>query len=284
MARRRYRLDLRGGEVELGKKTWVMGVLNVTPDSFSDGGAYLRPDAAVAHGLALFQAGADVVDVGGESTRPGGAAAVAVDEECRRVLPVLRGLRERGAGLLSIDTTKAAVARAALDAGADLVNDVSGFRFDPAMAPLVAERRVPAVVMHLRGDFESMHREPRYANVVEEVAAELRDTLARAERAGVPRSSLIVDPGLGFAKDAGHSLELLRRLPELAALDRPLLVGPSRKSFIGRLLGLPVEGRLLGTAATVAACVLGGAHIVRVHDVPQMIEVTRVCDAIRGEG
>ena len=283
VARRRYRLRLRESEVELGRKTWLMGVLNVTPDSFFDGGAYFDPNAAVAHGLGLFEAGADIVDVGGESTRPNGAAAVAADEECRRVVPVIERLRERGAGPLSIDTTKAAVARAALDAGADIVNDVSGFRFDPAMAPLVAERGVPAVVMHLRGDFASMHREPRYADVLDEVAAELREALERGEKAGVPAARMIVDPGLGFAKDASHSLELLRRLPELAGLDRPVLVGPSRKSFIGRPLGLPAERRLLGTAAAVAACVLGGAHIVRVHDVAEMVEVAGVCDAIRGD-
>jgi len=267
-----------------------MGVLNVTPDSFSDGGRFLDPGAAVDHGLALFEAGADVVDVGGESTRPGGAAAVGDAEECRRVLPVIRALRDRGAGPLSVDTTKAAVARAALDAGADIVNDVSGFRFDPGMAPLLAERRVPAVVMHLRGDFAAMHREPRYDDVLAEVAAELRERLDLAEEAGMDREQVIVDPGLGFAKDAGHSLEVLRRLPELQELDRPVLVGPSRKSFIGEALrvpggaAVPAEERLMGTAAAVAACVLGGAHVVRVHDVHEMVQVARVCDAILAGG
>jgi len=263
-----------------------MGVLNVTPDSFSDGGRFTDPGAAVDHGLALFEAGADVVDVGGESTRPGGAFAVGEAEECRRVVPVIRALRDRGAGPLSVDTTKASVARAALDAGADIVNDVSGFSFDPEMAGLVAERGVPAVMMHLRGNFTDMHREPRYEDVVTEVRTELRDRLERAQESGVDRRQIIVDPGLGFAKDAGHSLEVLRRLPELAALDRPLLVGPSRKRFIGRALArdggddLPVEERLMGTAAAVAACVLAGAHVVRVHDVREMVQVARVCDAI----
>jgi len=260
-----------------------MGVLNVTPDSFSDGGLFADADAAIAHGLALFEAGADVVDVGGESTRPGGAARVEAAEERRRVVPVLRGLRARGAGPLSVDTTRAEVAAAALDAGADMLNDVSGLRFDPAMGPLAAERGVPIVLMHLRGDFPTMHREPRYRDVMAEVASELREALARAERSGLRREQTIVDPGLGFAKDAGHSLEVLRRLGELAALDRPVLVGPSRKSFIGRVLERPPEERLMGTAAAVAASVLGGAHVVRVHDVREMVDVARLCDAIRGD-
>lgn len=259
-----------------------MGVLNVTPDSFSDGGVYLRPEDAVVGGLALFEAGADVVDVGGESTRPGGATRLDAEEECRRVVPVVRGLRDRGAGPISVDTTKATVARAALDAGADLVNDVSGLRFDPALAPLVAERQVPVVVMHLRGDFSGMHCEPHYEDVMGEVVEELQEALARGEAAGIARERMIVDPGIGFAKDAGHSLEALRRLPELGALDRPVLVGPSRKSFLGKVLDRPVGDRIWGTAAAVAASVLGGAHIVRVHDVREMVQVARVCDAIAG--
>jgi len=279
--RKRYRLTLRGSECVLGDRTLVMGVVNVTPDSFSDGGQFLETDAAVARGLALFEAGADIVDVGGESTRPG-AARVGADEERRRVGPVIRDLRARGAGPISVDTTKAGVARAALDEGADIVNDVSGFRFDPEILPLLAERRVPAVVMHLRGTFADVHRAPSYADVMGEVKAELLESLQRGEAAGIPRELLLVDPGIGFAKDTGHSLEVLRRLPELAELDRPVLVGASRKSFLGRVLDLPVGERLFGTAAAVAASVLGGAHMVRVHDVKPMIEVVRVCDAILG--
>ena len=263
-----------------------MGVLNVTPDSFSDGGRFREHDAAVHHGLSLFEAGADVVDVGGESTRPGGASAVDDAEERRRVVPVIRALRDRGAGPLSVDTTKASVARADLDAGADIVNDVSGFAFDPGMARLVAERGVPAVIMHARGKFGDMHKDPHYLDVMTEIRDELRDRLKETEKAGIDPGQLIVDPGLGFAKSPAHSLEVLRRLPELAGLDRPLLVGPSRKSFIGRALRsadgteLPVGERLMGTAAAVAACVLAGAHMVRVHDVREMVQVARVCDAI----
>jgi dihydropteroate synthase len=278
-----HTLTLRGQPCALGARTWVMGVLNVTPDSFSDGGRFAAAEGAIEAGLAQFGEGADIVDVGGESTRPG-ATPVAADEEIRRVVPVVDALRRRHRGFVSIDTTKAAVARAALDAGADLVNDVSGLRFDPAMAPLLAERRVPAVVMHLRGDFAGMHRQPAYRDVAREVAQELGECLRDALRAGVERGQVLLDPGLGFAKDAGHTLELLRRLPELQALGCPLLVGPSRKSFIGRVLDLPAGERVFGTAAAVAASILAGAHVVRVHDVRPMVEVARVCDAILAAG
>jgi dihydropteroate synthase len=231
--------------------------------------------------MALFEQGADIVDVGGESTRPGDRKALDADEEIARIVPLIQALRDRGAGPMSVDTTKAAVAEAALDAGADIVNDVSAFTFDPALAALVARRGVPAVVMHLRGDFTAMHREPSYQDVMGEVVGELRQRIDAAEAAGVGRGQIIVDPGVGFAKNAAHSLEVLRRLPELEALDRPVLVGTSRKSFIGKVLDLPVGERLFGTAATVAACVLAGAHMVRVHDVKAMVEVARMCDAIR---
>jgi len=278
--RRLFRILLRGGPVVLGERTLVMGILNVTPDSFA-GGSHVAADQALAHGLRLFEDGADWLDVGGESTRPG-ALPVPPEEERRRVVPVIEALARRGAGPVSVDTTRAEVARAALDAGAAIVNDVSGFGYDPAMAELVAARGVPAVLMHLRGGFAEMHRAPAYGDVMAEVRAELAQALARAERAGVPREQTLVDPGIGFSKDAGHSLEALRRLAELQALERPVVVGPSRKSFIGRVLDLPVERRLMGTAAAVAACVMAGAHVVRVHDVREMVEVVRVCDAIRG--
>jgi dihydropteroate synthase len=281
-ARRLFHIPLRGAPVVLGERTLVMGILNLTPDSFAGFALAASLDAAVAHGLRLFEEGADWVDVGGESTRPG-AQPVPAAEEIRRVVPVVAALRRHGCGPLSVDTTKAEVARAALDAGCDLVNDVSGFGYDPAMASLVAERGVPAVLMHLRGRFGEMHQAPAYGDLMGEVTAELRAALERAAAAGVPREHTLVDPGIGFSKNAAHSLEALRRLPELQALERPILVGPSRKSFIGRVLDLPVEQRLLGTAAAVAACVLGGAHVVRVHDVAEMVEVVRVSDAIRGD-
>jgi dihydropteroate synthase len=281
--RRRYRLTLRGQECVLGERTWVMGVLNVTPDSFSDGGRYGDEAAAVASGLAMFAAGADVVDVGGESTRPGAAASVDAQTEIGRVVPVVRALRARSTGWISVDTTKAAVAEAALAAGADMVNDVSALRYDPDLALLVARSGVPIVLMHSRGSFAEMHARPHYSDVAREIAAELGEALERAERAGIRPSQTLLDPGLGFAKDAAHSLDALRRLDELAVLERPLLVGPSRKSFIGTTLDRPVGERLMGTAAAVAAAVLGGAHVVRVHDVAPMRDVVRLCDALRGE-
>ena len=280
--RPRYRLTVRGESRLLGARTWVMGILNVTPDSFSDGGRFAAADAAIAQGLMQFEAGADVVDVGGESTRPG-ADPTSAEEEIRRVCPAISGLRQRGAGLLSVDTTKAAVARAALDAGADIVNDVSGFRFDPELARVVAAAGVPAVLMHVRGEFATMHRDPHYRDVVAEVGSELRGCIEIARAAGVAADRILLDPGIGFAKNAEHSLEIVRRLAELHALGRPLLVGPSRKSFLGKVLDAPVDGRLFGTAAAVAACVLAGAHVVRVHDVKEMTQVARVCDAILGE-
>jgi dihydropteroate synthase len=260
-----------------------MGVLNVTPDSFSDGGRYAEPEAAVRHGLELFAAGADMVDVGGESTRPG-ATRVDAAAERARVLPVIRGLRERGAGLISIDTTKAEVAEAALDAGADLVNDVSAFRFDAAMAPLLARRGNPVVLMHSRGGFSDMHHEPGYSDVAREIVRELELALVKAEEAGIARRQVIVDPGIGFAKNADHSLAALRQLDRLAGLDRPLLVGPSRKSFIGKTLDRPSGERLMGTAAVVVATILAGAHIVRLHDVGALWDVVRMADVLRGEG
>jgi dihydropteroate synthase len=281
--RRHFSLTLRGRAETLGTRTWVMGILNVTPDSFSDGGVHEVHDRALGRGLSLFEAGADILDVGGESTRPG-AQAVSPDEERRRVVPVIAALRARGAGPISVDTTKAEVAAAALDAGADIVNDVSGFRFDPGLAPLVAGRRVPAVLMHLRGEWGTMHRAPAYEDVMGEVQSELREVLRGATGQGVGEDQIIVDPGLGFSKDAGHSLEVLRRLPELRALGRPILAGPSRKSFIGKVLGSGVKERLMGTAAAVAACILGGAHIVRIHDVAELMDVVRVCDAVLGAG
>ena len=274
---------MRGGECVLGERTWLMGVLNVTPDSFSDGGRFIDTQAAVDWGLAMFSEGADVVDVGGESTRPGGASRVDVAAEIARVVPVVRALRENSVGWISVDTTKAAVAEEALAAGADMVNDVSALRFDPAMAQVVARAGVPVVLMHSRGEFADLHHVPSYVDVAHEVGSELRNALTHAVASGVAHDQIVLDPGLGFAKNALHSLDMLRRLDELALLDRPLLVGPSRKSFIGHTLGRPVGERLMGTAAAVAGAVLGGAHMVRVHDVGPLRDVVRLCDALRGE-
>jgi dihydropteroate synthase len=260
-----------------------MGVVNVTPDSFSDGGRFLAPEAAVARAERLAAEGADLLDVGGESTRPG-SAGVDADEEARRVVPVVEALRARGCPLpISVDTAKPEVARAALRAGADLVNDVTGLR-DPEMRRLVAAAGVPAVLMHMRGTPADMQRHARYRDVVGEVAAELEAAMAEAVRAGVAEERIVLDPGIGFAKTPEQSLALLAGLPRLRALGRPLLVGPSRKSFIGAVTGAPVEARLPGTLAAVAACVLAGVEFLRVHDVAEARQAALVAAAVRGAG
>ena len=266
-------------------RTRVMAVVNVTPDSFSDGGELLDPDVAVRHGLRQLQAGADLLDVGGESTRPG-AARVPVEEELRRVLPVVRGLAQAGA-VVSVDTTRAAVAEAALEAGAQLVNDVSGGLADPAMLPLVASAEVPYVVMHWRGHSDRMQDLARYDDVVADVRAELQQRLDAADTAGVDLQRVLVDPGLGFAKTAEHGWALLRRLPDLAALGCPLLVGASRKAFLGALLAdpdgtpRPAKERDAATAAVTVLAAQAGAWAVRVHDAAASADAVRVVAAVQ---
>ncbi len=281
LGRPSFRLRLGARALELGPRTAVMGIVNVTPDSFSDGGRFLDPAAALEQGLRLAAEGADVLDVGGESTRPG-AAPVPPAEQIRRVVPVVRGLAAAGCPV-SVDTTSAAVAEAALAAGAVMVNDVSGLAADPALGPLVARSGASLVLMHLRGTPATMQAHAAYGDVGAEVVAELGAALARAEAAGVPREHCVVDPGLGFSKAAEHSLAALARLGDLAALGRPVLVGPSRKSFIGAVLGgLPPAERLEGTIAACCAAAERGAHIVRVHDVLPVRRALDVADAIRG--
>ena len=259
-----------------------MGILNVTPDSFSDGGALLDPRRAIDTGVQMVEDGADLLDVGGESTRPG-AEPLAEAEERQRVLPVIEGLAAKVRVPISIDTYKAAIADAALAAGASIVNDVSGLRYEPALADVVARRRAPIVLMHTRGRSRDMYHQAIYHDVVDEVLDELRESIAFATRAGIPEERIIVDPGLGFAKDARHSYEVLARLHAFAELGRPVLAGPSRKSFLARPLGgqLRAADRDWATGAAVAAAVLAGAHIVRVHAVREMLQVVRVADEIR---
>jgi len=265
----------------LGPRTLVMGVINVTPDSFSDGGKALDPVRAAMIAQDMDSAGADIIDVGAESTRPG-APPVNSDEELARLLPVLRAIASHVRIPISVDTYKAEVAAAALDEGATMVNDISAFAFDPALGPLVAARGVPAVLMHMRGRPQGMYARADYTNVVSEVASELLQSVERAVAFGVSRDRLILDPGLGFAKRASQSMEMLAQIDQLAALGLPLLVGPSRKSFLMAATGpfLP-EDRDWPTAAAVTAAVLGGAHIVRVHAVRSMIPVVRIADALR---
>ncbi len=272
-----------------GDRTYLMGVLNVTPDSFSDGGQFDRLEAALAQAHQLAADGADWLDIGGESTRPQ-AVPVSATEETDRVLPVIQALRQGWRNFapldlpISIDTTKAAVARAAIAAGADVVNDVSGGLYDPAMLPTVAVLGVPVILMHLRGTPQTMQQltdYDDYPDVVAAVAAALGDRIAAAVAAGIPAEKIAIDPGIGFAKTAEQNLELIRRLPELRSLGYPLLVGPSRKSFIGKILDQPdPQQRVWGTGAACAACVAGGADWVRVHDVGPMRDVVRVSDAL----
>lgn len=264
----------------LGERTLVMGILNVTPDSFADGGLRFDAGRAVDDGLAMVAAGVDILDVGGESSRPG-APPVEAGEELRRVLPVVERLAASGA-VVSVDTTRAVVARAAVERGAAIVNDISGLQFDTALGRVVAETQAAIVLMHTRGRPAEMAGRAVYGDVMGEVAEELRAAMVRAADAGIARQSVIVDPGIGFAKRAEQSFEALARLGELAALDRPILSGPSRKSFLKEAVGerVPSE-REWGTAAAVAASVLLGAHIVRIHGVAGMVDVVRVADRIR---
>jgi dihydropteroate synthase len=257
----------------------IMGVVNVTPDSFSDGGLFLDADAAVEHGLRLVEEGAGILDVGGESTRPG-ADPVAEDEELRRVVPVIERLAQAGTARLSIDTTKVTVARAALEAGATLVNDVSALRFDPGMAALVAETGAGCCLMHMLGEPRTMQEDPRYEDVVSEVKAFLEERLAFAVSEGVPQERVWLDPGIGFGKTVEHNLELLRRLDEIVAIGRPVVVGTSRKSFLGTLVGGRDEAdRLPGTIATNVLALERGASVFRVHDVAQNADALAVAAA-----
>ncbi|MBE0636710.1 dihydropteroate synthase [Candidatus Bipolaricaulota bacterium] len=246
----------------------IMGILNVTPDSFYDGGRAYETDAAIDKALAMIEQGADIIDIGGESSRPG-ADAISVEQELDRVIPVVRRLRAKSSILISVDTTKAAVARASLDAGADLVNDISALRFDPAMASTIAQAQAMVVLMHMQGTPQTMQQAPVYQDVVTDVCAFLMERAQFALDAGIARDHIIVDPGIGFGKRLEHNLELLRQLPKLASCGYPLLVGLSRKSFLGQILDLPASERLEGTIVLNAVAILGGASIIRVHDVKE---------------
>jgi dihydropteroate synthase len=260
--------------------TKLMGVVNVTPDSFSDGGLYLDPEAAIAHGRQLVAAGAEILDVGGESTRPG-AEAVSEEEELRRVIPVIQGLVATDADV-SVDTSKAAVAAAALDAGAEIVNDVTALRGDPGMAALCAERGATVVLMHMRGKPRTMQDDPHYEDVVAEVKAFLAERLEAAVAAGIAEERVWLDPGIGFGKTLAHNMELLRRLGELRDLGRPLVIGTSRKSFIGKVDGSAADERLGGTIASSVLAAAEGAEVLRVHDVAEVRQALAVATAILG--
>lgn len=274
------RLSYLLSEARSGRRTLVVGILNVTPDSFSDGGIHLSVEAAVTHARQMLEEGADIIDVGGESTRPG-ADPVALDEELRRTVPVIEALMARHPAPISIDTRKAEVARQACQAGAVMINDVSALTADREMERVARDTGAAVCLMHMRGTPRTMQENPRYGDVVREVRAYLADRAARAIEMGIPSERIVVDPGFGFGKTLEHNLELLRRLCEIADLGYPVMVGTSRKSMLGTLLGgAPASDRLEGTAATVALAIANGASLVRVHDVRAMARVARVADAV----
>jgi len=286
--RRIFHLKLRKRSLALGERTLLMGVLNVTPDSFSDGGKYFAVGKAVKAALAMQDAGADILDIGAESTRPG-SSGISAAEELSRLLPVLQELRGRLMIPISLDTQKSTVAESAIGAGAEILNDISGLKNDPRLAEVAAGYKVPLILMHMRGTPRTMQKGPFAKDVMRDVAAGLRHSLALARRAGVTKSQIILDPGIGFGKSYAQNYELLAKLPELSKLGCPLLVGTSRKGFLGTTLArngkaAPPGQRLWGTAATVTASILAGAHIVRVHDVAEMAQVARVTDAILSGG
>ena len=286
--RKTFRVKLRSRWLTLGERTLVMGVLNVTPDSFSDGGKFFRAADAVKAALAMQRADADLLDIGAESTRPG-SQGISENEELARLLPVLRALRGRLKIPISIDTQKAGVAEAALRAGAEILNDISGLRSDPKIAEVAAKFGAPLILMHMRGTPRTMQKGPFAKDVMRDVRSGLRASVKIARRAGVKKSQIILDPGIGFGKSFSQNYELLARLPELAKLGFPLLLGTSRKGFLRATLArkgkpLPAAKRIWGTAASVTASILNGAHIVRVHDVEEMSQVARVADCVTRRG
>jgi len=279
---------IRDRILPIGERTLIMGILNVTPDSFSDGGQFITVDTALSHAEQMIAEGADIIDVGGESTRPGGEP-VSAQDEIERVVPVIEVLARRTDTPISVDTTKSEVARAALDAGAAIVNDISALRFDFYIADAVARAGAGLVLMHSRGTPATRHRLPPVADIMHEVTHSLRASINMAERRGVKRESIVIDPGIGFGKSLEQNLELIAKVDQLIAAfsDYPLLIGTSRKSFIGRILAdesgtpAPAEHRLYGSLATITAAILQGAHIVRVHDVKATMETIRVAESIR---
>ncbi len=274
-------LRFRHCSYDLSQRTLVMGAVNVTPDSFSDGGLFFEKEKAIEQGLCLAEAKADILDIGGESTRPG-AKTLEEEEEARRVIPVIQALSQKTEVPISIDTRKAGVAERALEAGAEMVNDVSALRFDERMVAVVAERQVPVVLMHMRGNPETMQVDPHYDDLLGNLLEFFRERIDFAESRGIRPDGIILDPGIGFGKslESQHNLVLLKNLHRFKVLGKPLLVGTSRKAFIGKILGLPPQEREEGTMATVAVAILNGANIVRVHEVERMRRVVRVVDAV----
>ena len=277
--RKRCQIQVKGKTYTLGLRTWIMGVLNITPDSFSDGGLFFNKDQAIQRGLTQIAEGADILDIGGESTRPG-SESVTFEEEQRRVLPVISSLRKKTDALISIDTTKAEVAHAALDEGADMINDISAGRNDPDMFSLAAEKNAPLILMHMQGTPKTMQNNPHYKDLFSEIKEFFEERMRAAHDAGVPEDKIIIDPGIGFGKALSHNLALIRNLDFLNAMGKPICIGTSRKSFIGKILDLPTQERLEGTIASCILSLLNGAHILRVHDVAAVKRAVRVAEAI----
>ena len=278
--RKLFDIELKDGRtIALGRRTAVVGVLNITPDSFSDGGVNFDAERAIENGLRMEGEGADIIEVGGESTRPG-APVVSVEEELSRVVPVVRGLARKLRIPISVDTYKSQVARVVIDEGASLLNDVSALRFDPLIADVAARARVPLVLMHMRGDPATMQKIAPSPDIFLEIERDIAAAVTEAERRGVARKQIIFDPGIGFGKTLDQNLAILNLLGRFESLGLPIMIGTSRKSFIGRLTGRPESDRVFGTAASVSSAIIRGAHIVRVHDVKEMVEVARVTDAI----
>ena len=284
MNKQTFSLNWPGHSLDLGKRTHVMGVINVTPDSFSDGGLYFQKETAIEHGLRLAQDGADIIDVGGESTRPF-SEEVPLQEELDRVVPVVEALSRALQVPISIDTCKAEVARQALEAGASIINDISALRFDPEIISVAAEAGIPVILMHMQGTPGNMQKNPFYQNLIPEILDFLKLAVDRAVSGGIKNDMIIVDPGIGFGKTVEHNLEIIRELGQFCILGRPVLLGTSNKTFIGRLLNKEPHERDTGTMATIAAGALNGADIVRVHNVKKAVETVRIVDAIKtGKG
>ena len=269
--------------LDFSKKTYIMGVLNITPDSFSDGGLYFDKSVAIKRAIQMVEDGADIIDIGGESTRPG-SESITTDEELRRTIPVIEALTREIKVPISIDTYKSQVAMAALDSGASMVNDISGLRFDPKMSEVVSEYKVPVVIMHIKGRPKDMQQNPVYEALVPEIMDYFRASISIAKQSDISDGKIIIDPGIGFGKTPEHNLTIINNLREFTSLEKPILIGPSRKAFIGKILGdVPVTDRLEGTAAAVAISIMNGANMIRVHDVKEMVKVAKIADAVKKE-
>ncbi len=277
-----FRIQCGNKILDLSSRTHIMGILNVTPDSFSDGGKYFEPELAIERGLRMAEEGADIIDIGAESTRPG-AEPVTVEEELRRMIPVLKGLLKKTNIPISIDTYKSSVAEASLRAGAQMINDISGLRFDPQMKEVIARFQVPVILMHIKGEPRNMQQNPIYEDLIGEIYVYLAESIRIARGARISQENIIIDPGIGFGKRLMDNYEIVKRLKEFQGLRCPIMIGPSRKSFIGKVLETPADQRLEGTIAVVAIGIQNGAHIVRVHDVKEVSRACRIVDLLAGK-